>query len=64
MNVTRAGAHGLDLGRESSYSPDSEEDEDEAAVSHRLSWLSSTETVYAPTSGFTQAVGAEETFRP
>ena len=46
LDVTRAGAHGLDLGREASYSPDSKEDEDEDAVGQRLSRLNSTETVY------------------
>ena len=36
LDVTHAGAHGLDLAADSTYSPKKNEDEDEAAMDHRL----------------------------
>ena len=56
LDVTRSGAHGVDLDRSATYAPNECEDEDEAAMDHRLCAKIGEERVYAPTSGVTQAV--------
>ena len=56
LDVTRAGAHGLDLGMAASYSANGGEDEDEAAANHRLAIKLGEEHVYAPEDGFTTPV--------
>ena len=56
LDVTQARAYVNDLGLAASYSPDCAEDEDGAALDHRLTRLSSLETIYAPPSGFTHAI--------
>ncbi len=54
--MTRAGAHGLDLSMAASYSARCGEDEDEAAVNHRLAVKLGEEHVYAPEDGLTTPV--------
>ena len=56
LDVTRAGAHGLNLDMAASYSPNCGEDEDEAAANHRLVVKLGEEHVYAPEDGFTTPV--------
>ncbi len=54
--MTRAGAHGLDLGLAALFSATCGKDKDEAAVNHRLAVKLGEEHVYAPEDGFTTPV--------
>ncbi len=56
LDVTRAGAHGLDLDRDATYLPSENDDEDEAAVDCRVDHLLGRERRYAPESGMTPIV--------
>ena len=56
LDVTRAGAHGLNLAADSTYSPTTSEDVDEAAMDHRMETKLTTGSLYAPASGQTPAV--------
>jgi hypothetical protein len=65
MDGTRAGAHGLILDRASTYSPAIAEDEDKAAVNHRLVTKLGEGHVYAPsgTAGQPPPPGSRTTLR-
>ena len=56
LDITRAGAHGLDLAGTATYSPNYHEDEDEARADHRLDRRFTKGTLYAPSTGLTPAV--------
>ncbi len=56
LDVTRAGAHGLDLGLAALFSATCGKDEDEAAANHRLAVKLGEEHVYTPEDGFTTPV--------
>ena len=56
LDVTRSGAHGVNLDVAASYAPDVKEDEDEAGMDHRLCRKLGEARVYAPSSGITRAV--------
>ena len=56
LDVTRAGAHGLDLSMAASYSPNCGEDKDEGAADHRVAVKLGAEHVYAREDGFTTPV--------
>jgi hypothetical protein len=53
LDVTRAGAGGLDLSMAASYSTNWGKNKDEAAVNHQLAVKLGEEHVYAPEDGFT-----------
>lgn len=55
LDITRAGAHGMDLGKAASYSPGLDEDEDEAGYLHRLEKKAG-DVRRAPETGFTSAI--------
>ena len=56
LDVTRVGAHGLDLAADSTYSPETNKDVDEAAMDHQIESKLTTGSLYAPASGQTPAV--------
>ena len=53
LDTTRAGARGLDLATDVTYSPEMIKDEDEAVIDHRLQAKLTTGLLSAPTSGLT-----------
>jgi hypothetical protein len=56
LDVSRAGAHGMDLNMGASYSPSLGMDEDEAAINRWLGVKLWSEHLYAPQDGFTKPV--------
>jgi hypothetical protein len=55
LDVTRSGAHGVNLDVAATYDPNTYEDEDAAVMDHRLCRKLGDARVYAPTSGVTTA---------
>ena len=56
LDVTWVGARGLDLATDSTYSPMTNKDVDEAAMDHWTESKLTTGSIYAPASGQTPAV--------
>ena len=56
LDATRAGAHGVDLGGAATYDPAKHEDEDAAAMDHRMERRAGAQRLYAPADGLTPAV--------
>ena len=56
LDATRAGARGLNLAAHATYSPETNKDEDEAAIDYRLEAKLTTGSLYTPISGLTPIV--------